>query len=72
MICASPDVAGQDTCSGDSGGPILAGSSLDDAAVVGVVSWGQACGGGVPGAYARAYSWPWRRAGAIVSHTRER
>jgi secreted trypsin-like serine protease len=57
MVCAVPDVPGHDTCVGDSGGPILIGSTLDDAAILGVVSWGRGCGAGVPGAYARADRW---------------
>lgn len=57
MICALPEVAGRDACIGDSGGPILIGSNLDDAAILGVVSWGRGCGAGVPGVYARADRW---------------
>jgi secreted trypsin-like serine protease len=40
MMCASaPD---QDTCTGDSGGPLFIGD-LDNAMLVGVVSWGKGC-----------------------------
>jgi hypothetical protein len=64
MICATPAVLGQDVCIGDSGGPVLAGASLDDAAVIGVVSWGHGCGNGMPGAYARADAQPLAAQGA--------
>jgi len=55
MLCALPlNEYGDDTCAGDSGGPLLIGRSLDRAVAVGVVSWGYGCGRGVPGVYARA------------------
>lgn len=57
MMCAVPRVAGQDTCIGDSGGPILIGSDVADASVVGVVSWGFGCGAQAPGVYAEADRW---------------
>jgi trypsin len=56
MICAIPENSGQDVCIGDSGGPVLVGASLDEAAIVALVSWGRGCGAGIPGAYARAAS----------------
>lgn len=55
MICGSPRAGSTaDTCSGDSGGPLLAGDSEASAAVLGIVSWGRGCGEGAPGVYARA------------------
>jgi secreted trypsin-like serine protease len=58
MVCASPARQdGRDTCIGDSGGPLLLGSDLDSAAVIGITSWGFGCGEGIPGVYARADGW---------------
>jgi len=54
MICASPQAEQGDTCTGDSGGPVLSGGDLAEADVVGIVSWGHGCSGGIPGVYARA------------------
>ena len=59
MLCAIPtDADGRDTCTGDSGGPLILGSDLDTGPVVAVVSWGRGCGAGWPGVYARANAWP--------------
>jgi trypsin len=58
MICAARAVAAPDTCVGDSGGPILIGTSLDGAVLVGVTSWGYGCGTATPSVYARADAWP--------------
>jgi secreted trypsin-like serine protease len=55
MVCAVPaGETGSDTCTGDSGGPLLIGDDLDQAALFGVTSWGRGCGTGLPGIYARA------------------
>ncbi len=40
MMCAG--APGQDTCTGDSGGPLIVGD-LNNATLVGVVSWGRGC-----------------------------
>lgn len=57
MLCASPRDRAWDTCVGDSGGPLLLGTELDAAPVVGLVSWGVGCGQGVPGVYSRMDRW---------------
>lgn len=58
MICAVPAADDwRDSCSGDSGGPLILGDDPNDGAVIGIVSWGQGCGGGPPGVYARASTW---------------
>lgn len=49
MICAGQG-GGKDSCQGDSGGPLMANDVL-----IGVVSWGGACGE-APGVYVRATS----------------
>jgi hypothetical protein len=62
MFCASAP-SGADTCSGDSGGPIIAAAATpapvtDPAAwrLVGVTSWGTGCGDpGHPGVYTRLW-----------------
>jgi trypsin len=45
MLCAVPDDPTADVCNGDSGGPMILGTDLDSGPVVGIVSWGQGCGG---------------------------
>lgn len=51
MLCAGRPDSSADACSGDSGGPLLAGSP---SRLVGVVSWGRGCARpGVPGVYTR-------------------
>lgn len=60
MICAGTDDGSRDTCQGDSGGPLIkrvqfGGKIVDH--LVGVASWGEACGVQMrPGVYARV-SW---------------
>ncbi|KAH9893773.1 serine endopeptidase [Xylariomycetidae sp. FL2044] len=50
MFCAGYDAGGKDSCSGDSGGPIINKSS---GVLVGLVSWGQGCAeAGYAGVYA--------------------
>lgn len=39
---------GQGVCTGDSGGPLVANRQL-----IGIVSWGGPCGGGMPDGYMR-------------------
>jgi trypsin len=48
MICAGG--RGKDACQGDSGGPLL---DMVDGRLVGLVSWGDGCGGNPPGVYSR-------------------
>ena len=59
MLCGYSD--GGDTCQGDSGGPLfLKGETVEDDALVGIVSWGYGCGGSTPGVYARiSYFYDW-------------
>lgn len=55
-ICAL-GTPGKDACSGDSGGPLVFNHTL-----VGVVSFGDGCGGSVPGVYAnvaKVVGWIW-------------
>ncbi|CAI6091964.1 hypothetical protein V2G26_013464 [Clonostachys chloroleuca] len=50
MFCAGLEEGGKDSCSGDSGGPIIDESGT----LVGLVSWGQGCAqAGFSGVYAR-------------------
>ena len=42
-----PDFTTDDTCQGDSGGPLV----TQDDTLIGVVSWGNGCAAGDPGAY---------------------
>jgi hypothetical protein len=52
MVCAGYDGGGRDSCSGDSGGPLLVPAGADHLQV-GVVSWGYGCAlPGLPGVYA--------------------
>ncbi len=51
MLCATRTSEG-DTCSGDSGGPLLIDTD-GGPRVLGIISWGRGCGG-EPGVYARA------------------
>ena len=52
-ICAGSDRAGEDSCNGDSGGPLTRAQG-NDRVLVGLVSWGKGCGlAGVPGIYTR-------------------
>lgn len=64
QICAiSPtEGAGHDTCTGDSGGPLMSGST-HNFTQVGIVSWGYGCAqAGKPGVYTNvAHFLPWIR-----------
>jgi secreted trypsin-like serine protease len=54
MLCAGVPKGGRDTCQGDSGGP-LAGGTPGAIVVIGLTSFGGACGQvGAPGVYVRA------------------
>lgn len=57
MVCATPIGTSPDTCTGDSGGPLILGSDLDRGRVVGIVSWGSGCDGSWPSVYAKASAW---------------
>jgi secreted trypsin-like serine protease len=57
MLCALPTNPGSDTCSGDSGGPLIRTGAPRAMSVVGVVSWSYGCGGQRAGVYARADAW---------------
>ncbi|CAL4121453.1 unnamed protein product, partial [Meganyctiphanes norvegica] len=61
-ICAAPFDGGRDTCTGDSGGPLLVQVNKRWA-VIGLVSWGPTrCGSGLPGVYTRVdgfLDWIW-------------
>lgn len=53
-ICAAVGPNGEDSCDGDSGGPLfLNGGTAANDLVVGLVSYGIVCGSGPPGVYAR-------------------
>ncbi|WP_369434357.1 trypsin-like serine protease [Psychromonas sp. MME1] len=53
MLCASTPEGGQDTCTGDSGGPLLVNSNLGWQQI-GIVSWGYGCAlTNYPGVYTR-------------------
>lgn len=50
MFCAGLAAGGKDSCSGDSGGPIVDA----DGTLIGLVSWGQGCAeAGYAGVYSR-------------------
>jgi secreted trypsin-like serine protease len=51
MICAGIEGSGEDTCSGDNGGPLFAETSDKKFIQVGLVSWGDTCGGGEQSLY---------------------
>ncbi len=54
MLCAGELAGGKDSCYGDSGGPLIVGSSSSNAQQVGIVSWGNGCGlAHFPGVYTR-------------------
>jgi trypsin len=51
MFCAGLAAGGKDSCSGDSGGPIVDAST---GVLLGLVSWGQGCAeAGFAGVYSR-------------------
>ncbi|HEV2999912.1 MAG TPA: serine protease [Solirubrobacteraceae bacterium] len=43
MICAGYEEGGKDSCSGDSGGPLMVGHPSGDLVQMGIVSWGGGC-----------------------------
>jgi len=53
FMCAG-GVAGEDTCQGDGGGPLICPSPNDPSSYTqaGIVAWGIGCGGETPGVYA--------------------
>jgi len=67
-----------DACQGDSGSPLSIIDDNGDATVVGIVSWGFACGSEVPGIYSNVeYFTPWieqwlsvwEKKGLVSEHT---
>jgi secreted trypsin-like serine protease len=61
MICAGYPQGGTDTCSGDSGGPLLVPVTSGQLRLVGATSFGQGCAeAGKPGVYARVAEGPIR------------
>jgi secreted trypsin-like serine protease len=64
MLCAVPRGAqGENTCAGDSGGPLFLGNDPATGLLVGIVSWGRGCDADWPGVYARVSG-----AGQRLSH----
>ncbi len=60
MFCASGDYYGQDSCSGDSGGPVFQMVTQTKAVLVGLVSFGAALCGSAPGVYTKVEAHaPW-------------
>lgn len=55
-ICAGDLVNKTDTCQGDSGGPLLI-SDNGNYNLIGITSFGSACGTGVPAVYVRVYDY---------------
>ena len=56
MICAGDSNGGEDSCYGDSGGPLIT-SFNGEHELIGIVSWGYGCAdAGYPGVYSRIYS----------------
>ncbi|XP_049815415.1 trypsin-1-like [Schistocerca nitens] len=57
MICAGVTGGGYGACQGDTGGPLVSGSTYQ----VGIVSWGNGCGlADYPGVYTNVGNlWPW-------------
>ena len=53
MLCAVPSEAREDTCGGDSGGPLFLGKPPHLGDLTAIVSWGRGCGQGFAGVYAR-------------------
>jgi secreted trypsin-like serine protease len=53
MLCAVPTAPYEDTCGGDSGGPLFLGQLPTLEGLAGIVSWGRGCGQGFAGVYAR-------------------
>ena len=60
-MCAGYDNGKVDTCTGDSGGPLICRTNLNDPysfTLTGVVSWGFECAQvGTPGVYTRVSSY---------------
>jgi secreted trypsin-like serine protease len=54
QLCATEPSGGRDSCSGDSGGPLMAAEAGGGYVQVGIVSWGVQCGNPLyPGVYTR-------------------
>uniref|UniRef100_A0A0A1XSL9 Serine protease snake n=1 Tax=Zeugodacus cucurbitae TaxID=28588 RepID=A0A0A1XSL9_ZEUCU len=63
QVCANDTVGMSDTCQGDSGGPIIMYRNINEdyfyemPYIVGITSFGNGCGGGLPGVYTRVASY---------------
>lgn len=61
MICAGFNAGGKDSCSGDSGGPLITQDPAGHVKLVGIVSWGDGCAlpkkFGIYGKVSAGYSW---------------
>ena len=71
MICAGYPNGGQDSCKGDSGGPMFFEDSNNNFIQVGIVSWGTGCAlPGKPGVYASVgYHYDWIVAQVCTNET---
>ncbi len=75
MVCAGETGGGRDTCSGDSGGPLMVPDATGAMVLAGVISWGFGCGYPTQyGVYARVggqelYDWIAAKVGPVATAT---